>query len=187
MDLPNKKYHIIYADPPWHYSDSQKRNGMGARGHYRLLKTPDICKIPVRDISEDDSMLFIWGTWPCLPDCLSVIDAWGFSYKTIGFLWVKTKKHDQHTPTARGTGFYTRPNTEFCLIGRRGRRIVSDCAVSSVVMTPIARHSKKPPIVRKNIVRLCGDVSRIELFARPENMLIDVEYYDGWDFWGNEV
>lgn len=183
--LPDKKYSIIYADPPWSYRDSQKANGLGAVGHYPLMSTADICALPVADIAAADCMLFLWATWPCLEDALKVISAWGFDYKTIGFLWLKLNRNG--TYSARGTGHYTKPNSEPCLIGRKGRRLVERYDISSIIQAKRGRHSAKPPIVRHKIVELCGDLPRIELFARPRDTLVDIDHMDGWDLWGNET
>lgn len=103
--------------------------------------------------------------------------AWGFSYKTIGFNWIK--KNKKSDSLFWGMGNWTRSNSEICLMGIKGKPKRVAANVHSVVMTPIEQHSKKPDEVRKRIVQLCGDVPRIELFAR--------QYADGWDCWGNEV
>lgn len=171
-----KKYEVIYADPPWGYSDKSKHRG-GAERHYKTMSELDIRKLPVHELAADNSTLFMWVTFPFLQVGLSVMEDWGFKYKTIGFNWVKMNKK---SPTPFwGMGHWTRSNSELCLIGVRGKPKRVDAGVHSVVMEPIQKHSKKPDIVRDNIVRLMGDVPRIELFAR--------DTYDGWDAWGNEV
>lgn len=175
-----KKYSIIYADPPWNYKDkreSHKRLSGGASVHYKTMALEDIKKMPIPAISNDNCMLFLWATFPNLSEALEVIKAWGFQYKTLGFSWIKTNK--KNGKPFFGIGYYTKSNCEVCLIGVKGKPIKKSNFVSSVVISPREGHSKKPDIIRENIVKLCGDISRIELFARSENK--------GWDVWGNEV
>jgi N6-adenosine-specific RNA methylase IME4 len=117
-------------------------------------------------------------TFPLLQEGLDTIKAWGFEYKTIGFNWVKWNKNKRSW--FYGLGSYTRSNSEICLIATKGNGLPrEDMGVCSVIDWPVMAHSKKPDIVRKEIVRLLGDVPRIELFAR--------EYKTGWDCFGNEV
>jgi N6-adenosine-specific RNA methylase IME4 len=122
-------------------------------------------------------MLFLWATFPKLQEALDVIKAWGFKYKTLGFSWIKTNPKSG-TPFF-GIGYYTKSNCEVCLIAVKGKPLRVSNSVSSVLIEPRGRHSKKPDITRDKIIQLCGDVPRIELFAR--------DTHDGWDCWGNEV
>lgn len=175
--FPNKKYDVIYADPPWQYKDKTPPQG-GAEAHYRTMPIHDIMKLPVSDICNDDCVLFLWATYPLLPDAFKLIEAWGFIYKTIGFQWVK--KNKKADTFFFGLGRWTRGNTECCLIATRGKPKRESASVSQLVVERITRHSAKPPVVRDKISELMGcDKSKIELFAR--------EYTDGWDVWGNEV
>lgn len=174
-----KKYACILADPPWSYEVwSEKGTGRSvAANHYSTMTTAEICALPVEKITEKDCILFIWATFPNLIDCLKVIHAWGFTYKTCGFCWVKTNKN---TPGYRmGLGYWTRANAEICLIATKGHPKRVSRKVRQIVATPPERHSKKPDCVRERIVELLGDVSRIELFAR--------EQIPGWDAMGNEI
>lgn len=182
QEFPDKKYKVILADPPWSYKDKREKSSTGricggASTYYPTMPLEDIKNLPVQDLAEDDCILFIWATFPCLPEALSVIEAWGFKYKTLGFSWLKTNPK-AGTPFF-GIGSYTRSNCEVCLIGIKGKPKIDSRAVSSALLAPVARHSAKPPEVRERIVKLMGDVPRIELFAR--------ESTDGWDAWGNEV
>lgn len=170
-----KRYNIIYADPPWKYSFSGTR--VDREDDYPTMKTADICALPIGKLAKDDSLLFIWIIWNRLPDALRVIDAWGFEYVSCAFTWVK--KNKSGNGWFWGMGGWTRQNSEVCLIAKRGNPKRVSASVHSVVDTPIERHSKKPDIVRERIVELCGDIPRVELFAR--------EKPDGWDVWGNEV
>lgn len=171
------KYNIIYADPPWQYKDKYNPFG-GAEKYYSTMSLEDIQNLPINKIAADDCILFIWVTFPLLQEGLDTIKAWGFEYKTIGFNWVKHNKNS--ISWFLGTGNYTRSNSELCLIGTKGNRLPrKSMAIGSVIDTPVENHSKKPDIVRRQIVELLGDLPRIELFARKE--------YKGWDCFGNEV
>ncbi|MBO5700925.1 MAG: DNA methyltransferase [Clostridia bacterium] len=173
----DKKYNIIYADPPWKYGGGKNKNFQGlAVDHYPTMKTEEICKLPIQRIA-DDAVLFMWTTYPQLEACFKVAKAWGFKYRTAAFTWVKLNK-DQ-SPFF-GLGFWTRSNAEVCLIFTKGnypRRVNNK--VSSVIQIQREKHSKKPDVARQRIVELMGNIPRIELFAR--------EREDGWDCWGNEL
>lgn len=175
----DKKYNIIYADPPWAYQVwSDKGKGRSAESHYPTMSKTDIQNLPAHRICEKDCVLFLWVTAPCLEQGLELISAWGFTYKTVAFTWVKQNKKSDSFFT--GMGYYTRANAEYCLIATKGKILERKSrAVHSVVCSHIERHSKKPNEVRDRIVQLFGDLPRIELFAR--------QYADGWDCWGNEV
>ena len=174
----DKKYNIIYADPPWKYGGGKnKKTFQGlASVHYSTMKTSDICKLPVRDIASDNCVLFLWVTPPQLKDGLKVLNEWGFKYKTVGFTWIK---HYKSGKPFFGLGFWTRSNAEFCLIGTKGRIKRVDNTVPQLIQSEIRAHSQKPDEARDRIVKLMGDLPRIELFAR--------EKADGWDYFGNEV
>lgn len=174
----NKKYRVIYADPPWQYRVySQKGAGRSAESHYPTMSISDIHSLPVAELADKDCALFLWVTMPCLMEGLSVLDAWGFTYKTIAFVWVKqNKKADS---LFWGMGYWTRSNVEFCVLATKGSPKRMSAAVHQVIMTHIEEHSKKPQEARDRIVQLMGDVPRIELFARQKT--------EGWDVWGNEV
>ncbi len=101
-EMPQKKYNIIYADPPWSYQD-KGCNG-NAEDHYRTMTLADICNLPINGgggIAADDCVLFMWATYPMMAEALKVIEAWGFTYKTIGFQWVKLNRS--------GNGHFFRP------------------------------------------------------------------------------
>lgn len=174
----NKKYRVIYADPPWQYRVySQKGAGRSAESHYPTMSISDIRSLPVAELADKDCALFLWVTMPCLMEGLSVLDAWGFTYKTIAFVWVKqNKKADS---LFWGMGYWTRSNVEFCVLATKGSPKRMSAAVHQVIMAHIEEHSKKPQEARDRIVQLMGDVPRIELFARQKT--------EGWDVWGNEV
>lgn len=172
--FPQKKYKIIYADPAWRY---QCRGGRGSSdNHYNTLSINDLCSLPVKDIA-DDCILFLWVTYPMLKEGLQLIEAWGFTYKTIGFQWIK--KNKVSPSFFYGLGRWTRGNTEPCLIATKGKPKRLDKSISQLVITPIRKHSQKPDEVRDLIIKLVGDLSRIELFSRNK--------INGWDAWGDEI
>lgn len=172
---PKKKYSIIYADPPWQYKDSRCQGN--AAQHYNLMADADICSLPVQKLAADDCVLFLWATYPKLKEALDVIEAWGFTYKTIGFQWVKQNRSGNGY--FFGLGRWTRGNTEPCLIATKGKPKRISPKVSQLVLSPLRAHSQKPDEVRDRIVELIGDLPRIELFARSGA--------DGWDCWGDQA
>ncbi len=173
-----KKYGLIYADPPWHYKVySKKGMGRSAESHYPTMNIEDIKALPVADLADKDCALFLWVTFPCLLEGIEVLKAWGFEYKTTAFVWVKqNRKADS---LFWGMGYWTRSNVEICLLGTKGRPKRADAGIHQVVISHIEEHSKKPQEVHNRIMKLMGDVPRIELFARRKT--------EGFDVWGNEV
>lgn len=175
--VEGKKYSIIYADPPWFYHFKGSKKYGDAQVEYPVMKTKDICNLPVGNISADQSVCFIWATMPNLPDALKVMEAWGFKYKTVAFVWVKTTSSGLFRS---GTGHFTNSNAEIVIIGTRGNnltRMRKD--IKQILAQSITKHSEKPKEIREKIEQLYGDIPRIELFAREKSA--------GWDVWGNEV
>ena len=173
-----KKYGIIYADPPWEYKVySDKGKGKSAERHYPTMTLKEICALPVGELAEQDCVLLMWTTIPVLRDAFSVIEAWGFTYKTVAFVWIKQNRKSDGL--FWGMGHWTRANAEFCLLATKGHPKRISASVHQVIVSHVEKHSKKPEEARKRIVALLGDLPRIELFARQK--------YDGWDVWGNEV
>jgi len=174
----NKKYQIIYADPPWEFIGwSKNKSGKKSPAqHYEVQDLEWIKRLPINELADDDCVLFLWTTYPLLEVSFEVIKAWGFKYATVGFTWVKkTKNGNWHY----GLGYWTRANPELCLIATKGhpKRVRKD--TPNLIVSKVREHSRKPDEVRHRIVKLCGDVPRIELFARQK--------VEGWDCWGNEV
>lgn len=175
-----KKYQIIYADPPWsYYNDTNAESNCTTikgmrRPPYSVMGSSEIMKLPIKNISADNCILFIWTTDYHLKRCLNIIEAWGFTYKTVGFAWNKK---------CCFMGAYTmKSGIELCLLATTGKdihRLVKKHNIKSLIETPRQAHSKKPDEVRNRIVELMGNLPRIELFARQKT--------DGWDVWGNEV
>lgn len=173
------RYNVIYADPPWDFKVWSKATGSGrsAESHYPTMTGQDLRNLPVEGLAADDCALFLWAVMPKLDEALWLMHCWGFDYKTVGFTWMKTNPKSG-TPFT-GLGYWTRANAELCLLGTRGRPKRIHKGVSQAVLAPVTRHSAKPHEVRDRIVKLMGDVPRIELFAR--------ERCAGWDAIGNEL
>ena len=175
--IKDQKFQLIYADPPWKYNDKKLNRG-GAERHYSTMNIEDIKNLPVNDIAEKDSLLFMWATFPLLPEALSVIESWGFKYKTCGFTWVKQNKKSDGL--YMGMGGYTRSNAEICLIAKKGKGLKRlDCSIRQTQIHRLQEHSKKPDAFRASIDQLYGKVSKVELFARNES--------EGWQCCGDEV
>lgn len=183
-----KKYNIIYADPAWSYDDPSLNRG-GALRHYSTMSIEDIKALPVNEIADKDCVLFMWATFPKLQEGLDTIKAWGFEFKTCAFVWIKTNKRTNVQQTSFlpqdsfdsfwGMGRWTRSNAEICLLAVKGKPQRLNADVHQLIYAPIDKHSKKPNETREKILRLCGDLPRVELFAR--------QVPKGWDVWGNEV
>lgn len=179
IPFPDKKYNIIYADPPWSYADKRDKHPRicgGALSHYNTISMEDLKKLPIQSITEDNCYLFMWATFPNLQEALDLMKSWGFKYKTLGFSWIKTNK--KNGKPFFGIGYYMKSNCEVCLMGLKGKPFKVSNYISSVLIEPREEHSKKPNIARDRIVEFCGDVPRIELFARQK--------IDGWDVWGDD-
>jgi N6-adenosine-specific RNA methylase IME4 len=168
--LPDGKYRIVYADPPWNYGDKRDGRTTGAEDHYPTMTIEQLCRMPIKEMTEDNAVLFLWVTSPILNECFEVIGAWGFDYKT-SFVWDKVKHN---------MGHYNSVRHEFLLICTKGSCVPDVLKLhDSVITEERTEHSKKPDIFRSIIDELYTYGSRIELFAREEN--------PGWDKWGNEV
>jgi N6-adenosine-specific RNA methylase IME4 len=175
--LPNKKYNIIYADPPWRYKDPKNNDPRMGGITYPTMALEDIKALPVQNLTERDTALFLWVTMPMLREGLEVIKAWGFEFTTCAFCWVK--QNPSGSGIYSGLGHWTNGNAELCLFAKKGRPKRQAKNVKQIILAPRGRHSKKPAETRDRIVALMGDLPRIELFAR--------EAADGWDCWGNEA
>ena len=173
-----KKYGVILADPPWMYTSKSVTPNREVTNHYSVMTTPDICSMPISSLCADNAVLFLWSTWPHLPDAFDVIDSWGFEYKTIAWVWVKAKSNGFGFHW--GMGAYTRANSEPCLLAVRGKPpTVADRSIQSVIYSPVRKHSKKPEDQYRKIESLYPEATYLELFARRSR--------PGWDVFGNEV
>ena len=133
--------------------------------------------MPVADLAAPDSALFLWATFPQLPEALRLIEAWGFTYKSVAFVWLK--KNKKADSWFYGLGFWTRGNAEICLLATKGHPKRQAANIHQFIISPIEAHSKKPDEARVKIISLMGDLPRAELFARQTP--------PGWAVWGNEV
>ena len=172
---PIEKYNIIYADPPWKYRRNKVQGA--AENHYGTMSVEEICALPVDKIAAKDSVLFLWATFPQLSEALRVIDAWGFQYKSVAFVWLKQNR--KSAGWFYGLGYWTRGNAEICLLATKGHPKRKSAAVHQLIVSPLEAHSKKSDVARNKIIELMGDLPRIELFARQR--------VAGWGAWGNEV
>ena len=174
-----KKYKVLYCDPPWKFNNKNTGGSMksGADYHYLTMTIDDLCKLPVNEITDDDCVLFMWWVASQPSEAIKLVESWGFKIKTMtGFNWVKTTNSGK---PFFGMGFWTRQGSEMCLIATKGKPKRIDASVRAVVFSENDKHSKKPDVFRKEIVKLMGDVPRLEMFAREQS--------EGWDVWGNEV
>lgn len=182
MKLPTGPFGAILADPPWAFQTwSEKGKGRAAERHYATMRLQDIAALPVADVAARDCVLFLWVTWPMLRQALGVIGSWGFAYKTCAFDWMKADPYrlwaDDQTPRV-GPGYWTRSNTEPCLLATRGRPKRLSASVRMGIISDRREHSRKPDLVHERIERLVAG-PYLELFAR--------ETRPGWTVWGNEV
>lgn len=182
-NFPDKKYSIIYADPPWSFSSKELQKYGGKRftsieKHYQTQSKNWIKSLPVLDITASDCALFLWSTDSHLKEAIETIESWGFKYITIAFVWEKLTSLGK---TVANLGAWTMKNYEICLFGTKGTMLKYKKTnnIYQKVAAERTVHSKKPDKVRKNIEELFGDLPRIELFAR--------QHTSGWDVWGNEV
>ena len=175
--FPKKKYKIIYADPPWYFKSYSKRGeGRNATNHYSCMEFDDICQLPIASITDLDCVLFLWVTDPFLEKSFRLLKEWGFKYKTVAFTWIKTNEKNNYF---MGLGYWTRANPEMCLLATKGKPKRISKNVKQLIIDKRRKHSEKPQSIRQRIVSLCGDLPRIELFARQK--------VKGWDSWGDEI
>lgn len=171
-----RRYGVIYMDPPWAFATySSKGEDRAAGNHYSVDSLDAIAALCVPKLAADDCVLLMWTTWPFLPQAMGLIDAYGFDYKTCGFDWMKT---DADGSPSIGNGYWTRANTEPCLLATRGKPLRLDAGVAMAVLAPLGRHSAKPEEIYERIERLVGG-PYLELYARKER--------PGWTTWGNEI
>lgn len=175
-----KKYKTIYADPPWQF---QNRTGKVAPEHKRLnryptMKLEDIMKLPVGDVADEKSHLYLWVPNALLPEGLQVMEAWGFEYKT-NLIWEKTRKDGE--PDGRGVGFYFRNVTEILLFGIKGeknRTLDPGRSQVNLIRAMKKEHSRKPEEFI-DLIEKCSSAPYLEVFARGNR--------DSWDMWGNQA
>jgi N6-adenosine-specific RNA methylase IME4 len=191
-NLPRGGFGAIYADPPWFwksYSDFAGHGGpimsvsRSAQKHYGLLDMDALKALPVAELAASECVLFVWIIWPHLAQAIQLISDWGFTYKTCAFTWVKA--HAAQVEMFRddadvqvGLGFWTRANSEVCLLATRGKPKRLNADVRQGIIEPRREHSRKPSCVYECIERLVAG-PYVELFARTTRK--------GWSSWGNQV
>lgn len=178
--FPDKKYEIIYADPPWDYKGQKQHAGAGkkdtggAASHYPTIKLSDLKNLDVRSLAAENCLLFMWATSPHLDQAIELGKAWGFRWATVAFVWDKQKTNP---------GFYTLSQTELCLVFKHGKIPQPRGArnIRQLVSVPRGEHSSKPSQIREAIDAMFPSQTKIELFARGS------EGSKLWDFWGLEA
>jgi N6-adenosine-specific RNA methylase IME4 len=176
-------YDVILADPPWYFRNYSADDphevhdrGRGQQRHYPTMTEDEICALQVP--ASDNAVLFLWSCWPILPQSLRVIEAWGFEYKTLAWVWVKSNPSGFGFFT--GMGYYTRSNSEPCLLATRGSlRKPANRSIQSLIYSPVMQHSRKPDDQYRKIESLYPGMKYLEMFARRTR--------PGWDVFGNEV
>ena len=169
-------YQVLYADPPWDYAGKTQQNGKvavkSATDHYPTMTLAELKALKVKDICDKKAILFMWSSSPHLPQAIELMEAWGFKYKTVAFVWEKQKTNP---------GYYTLSQCELCLVGVKGgipspRGSRKERQFLSAMR---GRHSEKPAEIRERIKRMFPTQKKVELFSRAKP--------DDWDVWGNEV
>ena len=193
--LERGKYGAILADPPWRFEVWSGETAVKARKtchgtnvaaghHYQTMAPDEISALPVGQIAADDCALFLWISWPLLPQAMRLIEAWGFVYKTCAFSWMKAhagqiEMFRDYYDSSMGMGYWTRANSEVCLLATRGKPKRLNADVRQGIIAPRREHSRKPDGIHERIERLVAG-PYVELFARESTR-------PGWDFWGNQT
>lgn len=192
-ELPRGHFGVIYADPPWHFKTYNEKGRQRSpdwrpfKGspsiHYDTMSAEDISTLPVAELAAEDCALFLWICWPLLIEAIDLIQAWNFTYKTCAFAW--TKAHAGQVEMFQddmegqiGMGYWTRSNSEVCLLAVRGTPKRLSKSVRQTIIEPRRQHSRKPNCVYERIERLVAG-PYLELFARTRR--------PGWTSWGNEI
>lgn len=179
-------YRVILVDPPWRFETWNKvtaiprgrpsaGTNVAADVHYRTMEIGEIMELPVRDMAATNTVLFLWAVWPLMPEAFRMINHWGFKYKTCAFNWLKITTSNE---PAMGQGYWTRANSEVCLLATRGKPKRVNADVRQGIIAPRREHSRKPDCVRHRIERLL-DGPRADMFSRQDR--------DGWDCWGDQI
>lgn len=195
--LPRGHFGAVYADPPWYFQawatrprwngkyrrDGTKIYSPGRDPDYSTMREGELETLPLGDIAAEDAVLFLWVCWPTMPQALRLIEAWGFSYKTCAFSWIKARTNQidmfrDDGDVEIGLGYWTRANSEVCLLATRGKPKRLNADVRQGIIEPRREHSRKPDCVYERIERLVVG-PYVELFARTTR--------PGWTSWGNET
>jgi len=183
-DLVGQNYSIILADPPWlYYGDANKDQAAGK--HYNCMSVKELSALPVKDIAAKSAVLYMWTTGPKLEESITLMNNWGFHFRTVAHVWVKTNSAGRviHAQGVRPS--FVKQNAEYILVGstkKKGRTLsLLSESIPQIVLSqrPLNMHSRKPDVFRTLIEQTFGDVKRVELFCRYPAL--------GWDSWGNQV
>lgn len=181
INNPPRKYRVIYADPAWQFGNRNTGGTMksAAEAKYTVTSLTEMAALPVEQLADEHCLLVMWWVGAMPQDAIDLCRAWGFRLVNMnGFVWSKLTKTG--IPFF-GMGFATRASSESALIGVRGKLgdLIKNHSVRAVIEAKVGRHSQKPHEFREAVEKLCGDVPRVELFAR--------DAADGWDCWGNQA
>lgn len=176
--LPNGKFDIFYADPPWDYKGQTqhagkgKTNTGGAAKHYPTITLPQLKMLPVPSIAADNALLYLWTTSPHFEQALALAKAWEFGYATLAFVWDKERVNP---------GFYTMSQCELCFVFKRGKIPMprGSRKERQLIREPRGEHSAKPDVARERIYNMFPKQKKLELFASKK--------VEGWSSWGNGV
>ena len=170
----DKKYDIIYMDPPWRYNSKQMSGGSKIEDHYPTMSMQELKDLPVNELTNKDSLIYMWVTNPFVSEGIDLAREWGFQFRTIAFIWDK----QSYTP-----GFYTGASCEVCLVfKKKGGKIPQPRGSRKewqFISEKKREHSRKPDEVRTRIEAMHPEQSKLEMFARTAP--------EGWDVWGNET
>ena len=177
----DKKYQVIYADPAWSFSSKKVGGTMksGAANKYDVMSVKEMGLLPVKELAGDNCLLIMWWVGSQPYEALKLMEDWGFRIANMnGFVWNKLTV--KMLPFF-GMGFYTRAGSESALIGVKGAAtpLIDNHGVRAVRSAVVGKHSAKPHAFYDDIDKLCGNVPKVELFARNTR--------EGWDSWGNEL
>jgi N6-adenosine-specific RNA methylase IME4 len=183
MELPDQKFAVVYADPPWNFATRSAKGLLSRPQHYSRMSLDEIKDMPVRNCADRDCWLFLWTTGPHLDQAFEVIKAWGFKYSGMGFVWIKLRSRAMSlfftaADLFMGGGYTTRKNAEFCLLARRGKPKRLRADVMEVMISPRREHSRKPDEFYERIESFAAG-PYLELFSRTSR--------PGWEMWGNEA
>ena len=171
------RYAAILADPPWQFEaySGPRVAQRSAHQHYDVVPHDGLAAIEIP--AAEHCALFMWAVDSHLDQAIELMKAWGFEFKTVAFIWVKTCKSDPTKPRM-GMGLWTRKQAEICLLGTRGKVSRNDKGVRQVIMSERREHSRKPDEIYERIERLV-DGPYLEMFARQR--------WPGWDQLGDET
>lgn len=168
-DLRPYSFDLIFADCPWHFTTRSPKGGKKSpQAQYATMTLADIAALPVSDLAAEDCLLWLWGTAPLLDEQISIVKAWGFTFKSAG-AWNKKRW---------GTGYLWRSKCEFILLGTRGKPKINGASIPNLIEECATVHSRKPDASYIVAEKMMPDARRVELFSRTDR--------PGWTTWGHE-